>query len=334
MTYDKILNQKDTISETILAKIDPEHTKKDAPYTAKSLRDIRYTIRYVVEGLKNDSPAIIIHYFRWLRKTLAGIGIDPDVTESLFDAVKETLTPHLSEKDRELLFDIDTDDFKKKPANTSDTKNGDRDDTYLSYLLDKNKTGAIKHLEKLHQDGMSIEKIHNDVIKPAMYEIGTLWQEGSISVADEHLATVITQYAMTILYPSLFSGNKKEVNVIGAAIGPDLHEIGIRMVTDRFEAAGYQTHYLGANTPKEALVSYAKDNKPALIALGITLPVYLSEMRETIRALRAEGALKDVKILIGGQPFLIDSGLIETMGADGYAEDASEALKVGEDLAG
>jgi len=58
-----------------------------------------------------------------------------------------------------------------------------------------------------------------------------------VSVAQEHYCTAATQLIMSQLYPHIFAGEKTERTLIATCVAGDLHEIGIRMVSDLFHRA-------------------------------------------------------------------------------------------------
>ncbi len=76
------------------------------------------------------------------------------------------------------------------------------------------------------------------VFQPALYEVSELWQRNIISVSQEHYCTVATQFTMSLLYPHIFRGKKSDRVFVGCCVGGELHEIGMRMVTDFFEIEG------------------------------------------------------------------------------------------------
>jgi methanogenic corrinoid protein MtbC1 len=115
-------------------------------------------------------------------------------------------------------------------------------------------------------------------------------------------------------------------------VGGELHEIGVRMVADFFEMEGWDTYYLGANTPTESVISTVEQRNPDILAISTTITMHVSEVAALIERVRANGAGSDVNILVGGYPFNTSANLWRQVGADSYAADAQEALQVAEEL--
>lgn len=114
--------------------------------------------------------------------------------------------------------------------------------TYLSALLEGDRRTALKLLrEQGVQAGASVAQLSADVVQAAQHEIGRLWQENAISIAQEHQATAIAQVALAYLYdlapPALDNGKK----VLVACVEGELHEFPARLVADALDLAGFHT---------------------------------------------------------------------------------------------
>jgi methanogenic corrinoid protein MtbC1 len=133
--------------------------------------------------------------------------------------------------------------------------------------------------------------------------VGELWEHNKISVAREHLATSLTESLMTQVYPLLFNDitNPKGMAIISCTAN-ELHQIGGKMVADLLELNGWDTHFLGANTPAEHLIAHVDEIKPDLLGLSLSIYSRLTEFTKTIEAVRHHYPQLD--ILAGGQAFL------------------------------
>ncbi|TVP96256.1 MAG: hypothetical protein EA374_02015 [Acholeplasmatales bacterium] len=328
-----IEKNQDALIQQILADMVPDYLDRSTRYIEKSLRDIRYSLLFTLEGLKHEKPSIIKAYFSWLAVALHHAGIDKAVAGQLYVLIQTRLAPHLSLEQRTLLDAIDPNTFSVDENGVSYVTKPDTA-TYLRYVLNKDRHAARAHILKLRETGSSLKDIYLDILQPSLYEVGRLWQTGTIHVADEHLATVITQSIMANFYEEIFASPKHGKKLLSTAIGTELHEIGIRMVTDFFELDGFQTHYLGANMPPDEIVRFAESFQPDLVCLSVTLPLHLSALQETLDKLRERLPGGAPKILIGGQAFSGDESLYNRFGADGHARNAASALEVGRHLVG
>jgi methylmalonyl-CoA mutase cobalamin-binding domain/chain len=197
---------------------------------------------------------------------------------------------------------------------------------YLELLLSGDRRTASRLILGSVQDGISIKSIYTQVFQPSQRELGRLWQVNQISVAQEHFCTAATQMIMSQLYPYIFSGERKNRRLVAACVGGELHEIGARMVADFFEMEGWDTYFLGANTPPETVIQTVAERQADVLALSATMTYHVSKVTDIITSLRASGASPKTHILVGGYPFNLSPELWMRIGADGYAPDAETAL--------
>ena len=147
--------------------------------------------------------------------------------------------------------------------------------------------------------GTDIKDIYTNLIQKSLYKIGKMWEEGKISIAEEHMATKISEYLVDIstqYYKPVTSCGK---TAIITGIDKDFHDIGARMVTNIFELHGWNSFFLGGNTPKKEVLALIESSKPDI--LGITYSLYINFIRfvELLEAIKAE--FPGQRILIGGQ---------------------------------
>jgi methanogenic corrinoid protein MtbC1 len=105
------------------------------------------------------------------------------------------------------------------------------------------------------------------------------------------------------------------------------------MVADIFELNGWDTYYIGANTPAEAVSEAITDRRAEVLAVSVTLTPHLSQARQLIDGVR-QSLGSDLVILAGGPPFNVAPDLFRRIGADGTAPDAWAAVKEAERLVG
>jgi methanogenic corrinoid protein MtbC1 len=200
---------------------------------------------------------------------------------------------------------------------------------YLNAVRDGDRRRAFQVIDDARAAGLSVELIYIDVFQPTLREIGRLWQENEISVADEHLATAITQAAMARLYEQAFAWAPVEGRtLVAACVGSERHEVGLRMLCDLLELEGWQTTYLGAAVPVESLAGLVQKRRPDVVALSVALAPHLPQLRAVIRAVRDAAGASPPLILVGGRPFLTEPALAAELGADLTAPDAVEGVRL------
>jgi methanogenic corrinoid protein MtbC1 len=200
---------------------------------------------------------------------------------------------------------------------------------YVEALLRADSVGARDVVEQAIAGGMAVETIYLEVLAPAMHELGVMWERAEITVADEHLATAITQSVVAALanrlprVRSTPAGAAAPLVVCGC--GPDdRHGLGSRMVVDFFDAAGWRVLDLGPAAPADAFASVALAHGAAVVAVSTSLPEYLEGARAVRREL--DGLAAPPLMVVGGQAYAGRDDRAREVGADLYAPDPAVLL--------
>jgi MerR family transcriptional regulator, light-induced transcriptional regulator len=199
---------------------------------------------------------------------------------------------------------------------------------YLAALREGDRRLAFLAIDRARAEGVDLATLYLEVFQPALREVGRLWQDNEISVADEHLATAITQAAMARAFERAFTwSDDGSHSLVAACADTERHEVGLRMICDLLEMQGWDTTYLGATVPVESLVTMIERRQPDAVALSVALTPHVPRLRlvvEEIRSLIEEPPI----ILVGGRPFLDDPSLATRIGADFTAPDAVQAVEL------
>jgi hypothetical protein len=91
-------------------------------------------------------------------------------------------------------------------------------------------------------------------------------------------------------------GKRRGKKLVAACVSEELHEMGIRMVTDFFEMDGWDTYYIGANTPIESIGSAVRDQHADVVALSSTMSFHLPLLKKQIRIIRNTSDIANVLI--------------------------------------
>jgi len=197
---------------------------------------------------------------------------------------------------------------------------------YLEALLAADRKRAHQVVTDALNNGLTIRDLYLQVFQPSQHEVGRLWLLNKVSVAEEHFCTAATQTIMTELYPQIISSRRIGRTLLATCVGLELHEIGVRMVTDFFEMAGWDTYYLGADTSHEQMLKAIEQHKPDLVAISATMTYHAPKVQELIAVIRNRYTLNAPHIMVGGLPFNVSPELWRSTGADIWAQDADQAV--------
>lgn len=199
-------------------------------------------------------------------------------------------------------------------------------------VIDGQAKVAVPKVEQALAEGMDPDVILREGLIDAMGEVGRLFEEGEYFVPEMLIAARAMSAALELLRPLLV---EKGVEPIGkVAIGTvkgDLHDIGKSLVAMMLEGAGFEIVNLGVDVAPEKFV--AEIQKGArIVAMSALLTTTMPNMKSTIEALKAAGLRDKVVVLVGGAP--VTQAYADEIGADGYASDASAAVRKAKELVG
>ncbi|NUQ36819.1 MAG: cobalamin B12-binding domain-containing protein [Caldilineales bacterium] len=305
-----------------------------APGQSKSVRDARYHLEYLAEALDADAPELFTTYLAWVKVLFAGLGFSDTVLPITLECTRQVLHERLpadASRAAVALVDSGQRSLAQAPVETASLLSGDRAldhlaRSYLQALLAGDRHTATRLIMQAVEEGASIPDLYLQVFQRSQREIGRLWHNNQINVAQEHYCTAATQLIISLLYPRIFTPTPKSHSLVLTCVGGELHELGARMVADLLELAGWDTHFLGANTPTASVLSILAERQAALLGISATMTFHVPLVRELVQETRRSGL--DVRILVGGYPFNLAPQLWRSVGADGYAADAQEAVAV------
>lgn len=174
---------------------------------------------------------------------------------------------------------------------------------YLRFLLQGKRADCGHLVQNLLDQGIEIKALYTDLFQKSLYTVGELWESNKISVAKEHLASAITEGMLNLVYPHLFKkeGAQKDKKVVISCAANEYHQIGAKMVADIFEIDGWDSHFLGANTPANHMLAYIQETNPDLVALSLSVYANMPSLKSGLEAIRSD--FINLDIFVGGQAF-------------------------------
>ncbi|WP_159397322.1 cobalamin B12-binding domain-containing protein [Sorangium cellulosum] len=167
--------------------------------------------------------------------------------------------------------------------------------------------------------------IYERIVAPALEEVGHLWYENRLTVADEHLATAVAQAAIASTYPRIRWPSGGPRAVVGC-VEPELHSLGARMVADLLALDGWQTTFASGGISLAAKIEDLRWSEVKLFAVSVTLPAHLPAARALIGQVREE--LPEAKILAGGRAIAALPDAAEQLGIHAVASSGSMAVEI------
>ena len=198
-------------------------------------------------------------------------------------------------------------------------------------VLKGNEKKITNDVHEMLDRGFKPKEILNRGMLLAMEVIGERFKDGTVFIPEVLLSARAMNEALGVLEPHLASDDKESSGsvMIGTVRG-DLHDIGKNMVLTMLKGVGYDTIDLGVNIKTEDFVQYVSEKKPDILGLSALLTTTMPQMQKVIQGLEAHGLRTKVKIMVGGAP--VNKKFASDIGADGYAQDAGEAVSLTKQL--
>ncbi|MFO8017208.1 MAG: cobalamin-dependent protein [Promethearchaeia archaeon] len=339
-----LLNQKEKLAKSILERIFERVSALENIYGEKkkqqSLQDLTYHLEYLSHAILLDQPELFKKYVKWIKNVLENRGLTGELVLITLEETKNILNLEFKEK---TIHDILNRFFSginnifqeelKVPLSfiKMDNPYNKEAQDYLDFILKGYREKAFLIIEKLEQEGVPLVDIYLNVIQPAQYEVGRLWEINQISVAREHLSTVISDTIISQFKNIESKPEKDKKTIISTCIEREQHELGIKMISNLLEYEGWKVFYIGANAPRNSILNMIKKQDADLLAISSSLINHIYLVKQLVDKIRISEC-SDIKILVGGKAFNMIPDLWKKVGADGYAENARKATKVVEKL--
>jgi 5-methyltetrahydrofolate--homocysteine methyltransferase len=135
--------------------------------------------------------------------------------------------------------------------------------------------------------------------------------------------------------PALFAQRGDDdagVLVLLATVKGDLHDLGKNMVGAMLRTSGFEVTDLGKDVSADVIVEKVTELRPSIVGLSALLTTTVPYQETVIRKLEASGLRDRVKVMVGGAP--VTPEWADKIGADGYANNAPEAVEIARKLVG
>jgi methanogenic corrinoid protein MtbC1 len=204
-------------------------------------------------------------------------------------------------------------------------------------LADHDKATAVRTaVEAVTSGGLSIPVLYRDVLTRILADTGAAWQRGRTAIWEEHLASATVRTIVEILYPGVLKAKAAVPpsgrSVLLACPPEEGHDLGLRMVSDRFDMAGWTTYFLGPDTPVAEIADAARRLGVDAVVMSSSTHFHRLAVRHAFDALKKE--LPEMDIWVGGPAFVgAATGWLpqEVVDLDGLLGDGADA---GHEVAG
>lgn len=196
-------------------------------------------------------------------------------------------------------------------------------------ILQGSKEQAIELAKKSIELQYDPLKVIDEGFVEGVKKVGELWEEGTYFLPELVLGAEAMKVALSVLQPILLQKNIQRKNsgkvIIGTVQG-DIHDIGKTIVATLLQAHGFEVVDLGTDVPNHTFVQKAKEQEVDFLCMSSLLTTTMQNQAKVIQKLIKEKMRENLKVMVGGAP--TSQQWAKQIGADLYAENAVEAVKV------
>ncbi|MBW3659887.1 MAG: cobalamin B12-binding domain-containing protein [Actinobacteria bacterium] len=194
---------------------------------------------------------------------------------------------------------------------------------FVERLATGDRIGAMSRTLELLEEGRTRRDVR-ELIRRAQLEVGQLWQSNTWTVAQEHVATGISETVLHAAGAAVLDRHADRGSVLVVCADGEWHVLPARLLAEDLLDAGFEVTFAGGSVPPEHLVDTVRSLAPDAVAVSCTLSLHLAGAARTIAAAHAGGR----PVLAGGTAFGADERRARALGADAWAADLDEAAGI------
>ncbi|HHY70179.1 MAG TPA: homocysteine methyltransferase, partial [Thermoanaerobacterales bacterium] len=267
-----------------------------------------------------------------LNRTFLAMALTAGLDAPILNPMEEDMISTV--KAFELLWDLDKggqEYIKKFSTYTFDTpiKNKERDRDLKKVIIDGIKEETAALTKELLAKNNAL-KIVDEYLIPALDVVGEKYEKGEIFLPQLIQSAETVKTAFEVLKDNMNVDGKYQNSTVSkgeivmATVKGDIHDIGKNIVKILLENYGFCVYDLGKDVPVEKVVETVAEHNIALVGLSALMTTTVKSMEDTIKALRVR--CPECKVMVGGA--VLNKDYAEMIGADYYAKDARESVKV------
>lgn len=296
----------------------------------RGIEDARFHADFLASAIEAGGAEPFAAYARWTARVLAARKIAPEFLAENLREIGRTFCLGLDGAAAELVrrtVDAGAAAAMEAPAVETDAAGGPLAGSravFTQAALAGDRLAAGTVAREAIREGHDVTSVYVDVLEKSQYEIGKLWAANRITVAEEHMATAVTQFVVSQLYALLERSAERRGPAVVTGIEGELHQLGGHMVADVLESDGWDVRFLGTNLSADGVLRIVAEHQPRLVGISATMLFNLDKVVALMERLRAVAG--PPRIVVGGGVFRSAPGLWREIGADGFSFDLGDVV--------
>ena len=187
-------------------------------------------------------------------------------------------------------------------------------------------------VQKAKSEGIAPAEIIEKGLAAGMNTVGIMFERGKLFLPHVMMAAGAMEAGVKILEADMpkDAAKKKLAVIVNGTVEGDVHDIGKSIVSTMLQSSGFEVHDLGRDVPLQDFIDKVKETGASMVGMSALMTTTLPGQREVIEMLKEQGLRDKVKVMVGGAP--ATQNWADKIGADCYAENASEAVARAKEL--
>jgi len=333
----KLVSVKQNVAQAITDEFFLNHPEWAVRYGERGRQfctaDVCFHVEFLAGAIEIGLPESFADYSRWTARMLGARGIAAHKLEESLSLLEKHLSIVLLPAECEAVLTFLARARKAcaepEPVAEAQLSGGPLSLTrqvFLAAILSGQRQAALNIVEETLRAGHSHVDIYVHVFAESLHRVGELWELNKISVAQEHMATSITQYAIAMIYQRLVPATVRRGSMVVTGVSGELHQIGANLVADAMEANGWTVRFLGTNLPHTSVLSAVAESSADVLCISTTIMANLPSAVDLVRTVRSKLRERAPKIVLGGAAYRRASQFAKEIGAVGEFTDLPRAL--------
>jgi dimethylamine corrinoid protein len=199
-------------------------------------------------------------------------------------------------------------------------------------IISCKKDVVVAAVNKAKGQGIAPAEIIEKGLAAGMNEVGVMFERGKLFLPHVMMAAGAMEEGVKVLEADMpkEAASKKLGVIVNGTVEGDVHDIGKSIVSTMLQSAGFEVHDIGRDVPLQNFIDKAKETNAQMIGLSALMTTTLAGQKDVIEMLKEQGMRDKIKVMVGGAP--ATQTWADKIGADCYAENASEAVTRAKEL--
>jgi len=284
----------------------------------KCTADFCFHLEFLAGAMEARAPAAFGDYLLWCDRMLCARGIDSHLLVTAVELLEKHLVALLLPDEGRFVSQFIREGRSTATATADTMSNGALALTrqvFLSAVLAGQRQAALNIVDEALAQGHTHVELYVDLFAETLHRVGKLRESNQVSVAQEHMATAITQYSLAHIYSRLQPPAVHRGRMVVAGVAGELHQIGANLLADTMEASGWDVHFLGTNLPHTAILTAVEEMPADVLCISTTLVANLPAASELVRLVRKELGEPGPRIVLGGAAYRLAGDFARELGS-------------------